>query len=113
MKVNIGYLSRTNITERDEVVLRMYLDGDSLDKITDYLRPDRETKYEGKSLTRDVLRKLLIALSMPWDKRDCIKNKEAILKNLELAKSFNKSMNDFLEAEEKRLIASGFNDLSD
>lgn len=110
-KYNYKLSNRLNHT--DTYILGMYLDGLTQEQMLNYLMPDRETKYQGKSQLDKVIRKLTISLNMPFDRKKCIKNKSAILNNLHLLQAYCAEYDKFIAQQDKKLLDDGFLDMGD
>ena len=110
-KYNYKLSKRLNHT--DTYILGMYLDGLTQEQMLNYLMPDRETKYQGKSQLDKVIRKLTISLNMPFSRKQCIKNKSAILNNLSLLQTYCAEYDKFIAQQDKKLLDDGFLDMSD
>lgn len=108
-----NYKLNHRIGQRHADILNMYLDGATQAQMLDYLMPDRETKYQGKTLLDDILRVLRISLRMPYDRKWCIKNKADILNNLILLREYYAAYDNFIARQDKALIENGFLDMSD
>lgn len=108
-----NYKLNHRISQRHEDILNMYLDGATQAQMIDYLIPDRKTKHEGASLLKKILMTLRISLRIPFDRKQCIKNKSAILNNLHLLQAYCAEYDKFIAQQDKKLLDDGFLDMRD
>lgn len=111
MRYNLK-LSR-RLSARDIHVLNMYLAGDTADSMADYLMPDRRTKHEGKYNLHEIMRRLRSVLSMPHDRKVCIKNRDKILDNLQIIQGYHVDIDNYMAAQSKSLSNSAYADMSE
>ena len=97
-----------HLHEYDIEVLKLYLDGETANNIAAKVYPDGWVGASGKTAVENSLRNCRSALRMPWTKREAIKNKDGVLKNLEIHLAHQERLRLFFESEKQRLITDGF-----
>jgi hypothetical protein len=94
--------------EYDIEVLKLYLDGETAKNIASKVYPDGWVGASGKTSFENSLKKCQSVLCMPWAKREAIKNKDGVLKNLEIHLAHKERLALFFKSEEQRLKTDGF-----
>lgn len=105
--------SKINISESDIDVLKMYLDGATMSEIELYLcSGDKERVTKSNYNAKEKMQKIRSMFKIPFHQKQSIVLKEQILKNLDLVLAYESNLENFIKAENQKLIDGGFKDLT-
>ncbi len=96
------------MNDDDIKFLKLYLDGVSKKNIIAEVFPEGGFCCNGNTAFDNTLSKVRHIVSLPWAKKDAVKNKEGILKNLDIYLAHRERIRAFKEAEEQRMQDEGF-----